>query len=226
MGKVIKGNIGGMKRISFSRARCGFTFVEMLVILLVMFLLVAILLPALANARAKSARIACTNNLKQLGLAFRTFAVDNADAFPMASATNQNVLKMLANGGNAYRFFLSMSNELGSPYLLHCPFDKTRTAATNWAALRDSSMSYFVSLDATETEPQMILSGDSNLTTNGVPVKPGIVLLTTNIALGWTAERHGPGGNGNIVLGDGSVQQFSSARFGRYSATTNRLLIP
>ncbi len=215
-----------MKRAPFSRTNQGFTFVELLVVLVVMFLLVAILLPALANARARSGRINCTQNLKQIGLAFRTFAADNGGAYPAASPASPHRLKTYVNGDNAYRHFLTMSNELGNPALLYCPLDKTRTSATNWASFRDSNLSYFVGLDAKETDPLTLLSGDSNLTTNGVPVKPGLLLLTTNLVLGWSPERHGPGGHGNVVLGDGSVQQNTSSRLARHGAATNRLLIP
>ena len=74
----------------------------------------------------------------------------------------------------------------------------------------NSHQSYFLGLDAQEEQPQTVLSGDRNLTTNGVAVGPGRLVLTTNLALGYTAEMHN--GNGNIMLGDGSVQGVSAGR--------------
>jgi hypothetical protein len=205
----------------------GFTRVELVVVVSVVLLLAAVLLSALNAAKLMAYRIACTNNLKQIGLSCRVFATGHDGLFPMQAMTNQSGAPAFLGSGDAYRFFLSASNGLGTSLVLRCPADRTRTVTTNWPTFKNEKLSYFVGLDAKETEPQMMLSGDSNLTTNDVPVKPGLLLLTTNMNLGWSAERHV--GNGNMVLGDGSVLQTSSAslrEYNRNSAVTNRLLIP
>jgi prepilin-type processing-associated H-X9-DG protein len=60
---------------------------------------------------------------------------------------------------------------------------------------------------------------------NGANVQPGILNLHTNDVLSWTKGRHQ--GGGNILLGDGSVQQASSAGFtSMVGIITNRLAIP
>ncbi|HWY74380.1 MAG TPA: hypothetical protein VN281_02120 [Verrucomicrobiae bacterium] len=86
-------------------------------------------------------------------------------------------------------------------------------------------MSYFLELDADETEPAMLLAGDRNVT-NGAPLINGILTLTTNRPTGWTSAIHRV--NGNVALGDGSVQQLSSARLRDAVAATgtNAILIP
>jgi hypothetical protein len=204
-----------------------FTRVELVVIISVVVVLAAFIWPAMHNAKTKVHRIRCTSYLKQLGLSFRIFATDNANSFPTHVMTNQSGAPAFLGGGDAYRYFLSMSNELGTPLILRCPADRIRTTAASWSALRSENISYFVSLDAKETEPDMMLCGDSNLTTNDVPVKPGLLLLTPNINLGWGADRHN--GAGNTLCGDGSILQSSIARLqeqNRKSAGTNRLLIP
>jgi prepilin-type N-terminal cleavage/methylation domain-containing protein len=59
-----------------------FTLIELLVVIAIIALLAGMLLPSLARAKETGKRIACVNNLKQLGLCMMLYADDHQGKFP------------------------------------------------------------------------------------------------------------------------------------------------
>ena len=64
------------------RSRLAFTLIELLVVIAIIAILAALLLPALARAKAKAQLANCLSNLKQLGLTSTMYLGDNTDHFP------------------------------------------------------------------------------------------------------------------------------------------------
>ena len=217
-----------MKTQRSTRDGRGFVFTELLVVICVIAVVAVLLLPALAASKRKSSRTGCITMLKQDGLAFKMWAGDNGDKYPMqVSVTNGGAME-LAVAGNVAGIFRVMSNELSTPKILVCPEDANRHYATNFTTgFNNQNISYFVGLDADDNSPQMILSGDDNLAVNGVRVRPGILNLWTNASVGWTTERIGKfHGAGNVGFTDGSVQEMSFSYNLATVGMTNRLVIP
>jgi prepilin-type processing-associated H-X9-DG protein len=110
-------------------------------------ILPAMLLPALAKAKERAIRINCVNNLKQVGLAYKTWALDHQDQFPWnVSSTQGGTMEFAVPGADNLDpnpiHFQVISNELNITRILVCPGDKTKMAAIGFRNLTAANISY------------------------------------------------------------------------------------
>jgi prepilin-type N-terminal cleavage/methylation domain-containing protein len=108
--------------------RCGFTLVELLVVLAVIAVLIALLMPALDSARAQVQRVQCESNLRQLLLATCLYENDNHQSLPWSNwlpapfpgwlyRDPNHSQQSDVTGGVLYQYLLTQA-------VYHCPLDQ------------------------------------------------------------------------------------------------------
>src|SRR4030095_11597436 len=212
---------------SISR-RAAFTLIELLVVIAIIAILVALLLPALAKSKAKAQRTACLNNQKQIGLSFTLWAGDHNDRFSSTVDASE--------GGSKARYktwehFITMTNELVTPKILHCPSDPAKQIASDFSdsttglrTLKNAAISYAIGAGAMPDKPALHLASDRNLLgKEGEGCGPSaiygpITRLRVTDNPSWDNTLHVNAGN--MVLADGSAHQFTQAGFAAQMAST------
>jgi prepilin-type processing-associated H-X9-DG protein len=190
---------------------------ELLVVIAIIAVLAALLLPALARAKAKAHRITCVSNLKQMGLAFNLFADDHLGKFPSTVVPSDGGSRTLSE---AWMHFTALSNEMVTPRILVCPSDAKKLRADEFTeqpggilALKDSSVSYAVGTGVSAEMPGMHLASDRNVIGKdgegcGMADIYGVITqLDSRENPYWDSTIHRSAGN--MVFVDGSVHQFN-----------------
>jgi prepilin-type N-terminal cleavage/methylation domain-containing protein/prepilin-type processing-associated H-X9-DG protein len=119
------------------KKRSGFTLIELLVVVAIIALLISILLPSLSRAREQAKLVACSSNLKQLGIGVQMYANDWNGVWPRymlaadnGSYTNANV--WTGNGGGnppSWQGLGRLYSYMNNQKIYYCPNDTFYSAA-------------------------------------------------------------------------------------------------
>jgi len=208
------------KSAHFRNTSPAFTRLELLACVAAFALLLAVITPALATSRSRSDRVACFNNLRHLGNAFRHFALENYD-YPAWS--------VFAPAGNfneppkheLWFQYWWLRDSIGSPKYLVDPGETRSNAriARTWnlepdgglQALQNSAVSYILGLDSATFLPRTIIVADRHMLHNGYGGCSSQINTAARLSestVRWTTEVHGD--FGNLALADGSVESVDS----------------
>jgi prepilin-type N-terminal cleavage/methylation domain-containing protein len=204
--------------------RHGFTLVELLVVIAIIGVLVALLLPAVQSARESSRRTACTNNLKQIGIANQIF-YDVNNRFPPGQLGPFPHVDLTTYQNNV------TNNQVVGPLAYLLPYVE-QTNASNLIVTSmnlDDVKPWWGGSGSSVTAARTRIKSFACPASNLYGPRPGFICLTVGIYLngvditGWNtnAASFGSRPDADLILGLGRTNYLGVAGYGGNAPTWN-----
>ena len=183
-------------REKMARARPAFTLIELLVVIAIIAILAAMLMPALTRAKMAGKRIACLNNLHELGVSTKIYTSDYGDQYPHRGDTNRWPQQMYDTYAHSVKLLLCPSEHTDTPATDETNTNSYPADAAPRSYLMNGFNDYYS--DTFNVPPSQWTSLQQNIVTNPAAIKEHALRQPTDtIILGEkksdaTRLLHGP----------------------------------
>ena len=196
----------------------GFTLIELLVVIAIIAVLMALLLPAVQQAREAARRTQCKNNLKQIGLALHNYH-DVANAFPpgfiQGDLSNPALHRGLGWGAMLLPYIdqSPLYNKLSFVAGVGPGTPEWKTIIPAWQCPSDNQLSGDATYGATGPGSCTGGSGCSSITTQAACVTP-CTWSAPPVSTGFAAKGTYVGNYGSLAFNNTATQWGNGTEFG------------
>ena len=201
-------------------SKCAFTLVELLVVITIIAVLASLLLPAFSKAKAKAQGIPCSNNLRQMTVAWHIYASENNDRVPM------NLGRQAGTDWESWvRGCLSLdvpppwlrvapSDSTDDSYLRRSPLTLCGATPGIWRCPADKSTRTVNGVRLPRIRSLSMNEQLGNYSPNGkLPVPTWVTDWMTRLMVKKTADIRNPGPVGCFVFQDEREDSIKDSRF-------------
>ena len=194
----------------------GFSKMDLLALVGVLFLLSVLAGPLFGNLSGRSDQVVCVNNLRLIGSAFLARSSELGERNPWSLTAPEGGTRGHPLHQSLWFQFLQISNYLESPRYFADLADGRVNTARRWTnnplggfghpSFQNNAVSYTLGINASPMEPRSILSTDRHVQNSGRAAAGGwnLVTMLSSTMAAWTNDVHRF--SGNLLFQDGHVE--------------------